>query len=45
MYVDDVPNALLALEKLEQILIAQGIILEKNIVMPRGQLKSERSYM
>ena len=39
MYIDDVPNELLCLEKLEQILIAQRIVFEKIVVMPKGQQK------
>ncbi|XP_028413533.1 uncharacterized protein LOC114536369 [Dendronephthya gigantea] len=39
MYVDDIPNELLCLEKLEQILLAQRIVFEKIIVMPKGQQK------
>ena len=35
--VDDVPTELGNLKKLEQILIAQRIIFEKVIVMPKGQ--------
>ena len=46
MYVDDVPNELLCLEKLEQILIAQRIIFEKILVMPKGhQKKTEGGNM
>ena len=37
MHVDEVPNELQSLEKLEQILIAQRIVFEKIIVMPKGQ--------
>ena len=37
MYVDDTPVELASLEKLEQILIAQRIVFEKIIVMPKGQ--------
>ena len=37
MYVDDSPVELASLEKLEQILIAQRIVFEKIIVMPKGQ--------
>ena len=37
MYVDDSPVELTCLEKLEQILIAQRIVFEKIIVMPKGQ--------
>ena len=39
MYVDKIPPELACLEKLEQILIAQRIIFEKIIVMPKGQQK------
>ena len=35
--VDKIPNELAVLEKLEQILIAQRIVLEKIVVMPKGQ--------
>ena len=37
MYVDKIPIELVSLEKLEQILIAQRIVFEKIIVMPKGQ--------
>ena len=37
MYVDDTPVELASLEKLEQIIIAQRIVFEKIIVMPKGQ--------
>jgi hypothetical protein len=37
MYVDDIPPELALLEKLEQILIAQRIVFEKIIIMPKGQ--------
>jgi len=37
MYVDDIPSELAVLEKLEQILIAQRIVFEKIIIMPKGQ--------
>ena len=37
MYVDKIPAELASLEKLEQILIAQRIVFEKIIVMPKGQ--------
>ena len=37
MYVDNKPVELASLEKLEQILIAQRIVFEKIIVMPKGQ--------
>ena len=37
MFVDDIPTELSALEKLEQILIAQRIVFEKIVVMPKGQ--------
>ena len=39
MYVDEIPVELAVLEKLEQILIAQRIVFEKIIVMPKGQQK------
>ena len=35
--VDEIPQELLVLEKLEQILIAQRIVFEKIVVMPKGQ--------
>ncbi len=35
--VDETPTELAALEKLEQILIAQRIVFEKIVVMPKGQ--------
>jgi hypothetical protein len=37
LFVDETPTALAALEKLEQILIAQRIVFEKIAVMPKGQ--------
>ena len=37
MYVDKIPAELASLEKLEQILIAQRIVFEKIIIMPKGQ--------
>ena len=37
MYVDEIPTELSSLEKLEQILIAQRIVFEKIVVMPKGQ--------
>ena len=37
MYVDEIPRELSSLEKLEQILIAQRIVFEKIVVMPKGQ--------
>ena len=39
MSVDEVPAELALLEKLQQILIAQGIVFEKIVVMPKGQQK------
>ena len=39
MSVDEIPVELAFLEKLEQILIAQRIVFEKIIVMPKGQQK------
>ena len=35
--VDDVPTELESLKKLEQIIIAQWIVFEKIVVMPKGQ--------
>lgn len=37
MYVDEIPTELSSLGKLEQILIAQRIVFEKIVVMPKGQ--------
>ena len=37
MHVDDIPVELSSLEKLEQILVAQRIVFEKIVVMPKGQ--------
>ena len=37
MFADDIPTELSTLEKLEQILIAQRIVFEKTVVMPKGQ--------
>ena len=37
MFADDIPTELSTLEKLEQILIAQRIVFEKIVVMPKGQ--------
>ena len=39
MHVDHTPPELACLEKLEQVLIAQRIVFEKIIVMPKGQQK------
>ncbi len=39
LFVDEIPVELALLEKLEQILIAQRIVFEKIIVMPKGQQK------
>lgn len=36
MYVDEIPPELACLEKLEQVLIAQRIVFEKIMVMPKG---------
>lgn len=35
--VDDVPPEMKCLEKLEQILVAQRIMFEKIVIMPKGQ--------
>ena len=37
MNVDEIPPQLASLEKLEQILIAQRIVFQKIIIMPKGQ--------
>ena len=37
MYVDETPRELSSLQKLEQILIAQRIVFEKIVVMPKRQ--------
>ena len=37
LFVDDVPTELENLQKLEQILIAQRIVFEKVVFMPKGQ--------
>ena len=37
LLVDEIPAELESLEKLEQILIAQRIVFEKIVVMPKGQ--------
>ena len=37
MHVDEVPRELAVLEKLEQILIAQRIVFEKIVIMPKGE--------
>ena len=37
MFVDDIPTELSTLEKIEKILIAQRIVFEKIVVMPKGQ--------
>ena len=39
MSVDEIPVELALLEKLKQILIAQRIVFEKIIIMPKGQQK------
>ena len=40
--VDDVPPELANLEKLEQILVSQRIVLQKIVVMPKGQQRKMR---
>lgn len=42
MHVDAIPPELAILEKLEQILIAQRIVFEKIVVMPKGQQKKNQ---
>ena len=42
MYVDEIPTELSSLEKREQILIAQRIVFEKIVVMPKGQQRKIR---
>lgn len=37
MHVDEIPTVFSSLNKLEQILIAQRIVFEKIVVMPKGQ--------
>ena len=37
LFVDETPAELAALEKLEQILVAQRIVFEKIVIMPKGQ--------
>ena len=37
LYVDDVPNDLDVLSKLEQILVAKRIVFQKIIIMPKEQ--------
>ena len=37
LFVDETPTELAALEKLEQILVAQRIVFEKVVIMPKGQ--------
>ena len=37
MHVDEIPRELSSIEKLKQILIAQRIVFEKIVVMPKGQ--------
>ena len=37
LFVDESPTELSALEKLEQILVAQRIVFEKVVIMPKGQ--------
>ena len=37
MFVNDIPTELSSLEKLKQILIAQRIVFENKVVMPKGQ--------
>ena len=37
LFVDEAPTQLATLEKLEQILVAQRIVFEKIVVMPKGQ--------
>lgn len=40
LLVDEIPSELESLEKLEQILIAQRIVFEKIVVMPKGQQRN-----
>ena len=40
--VDDVPPELASLEKLEQILVSQRIVIQKIVVMPKGQQRKIR---
>ena len=42
MNVDEIPTELSSLEKREQILIAQRIVFEKIVVMPKGQQRKIR---
>ena len=37
LYVDDVPNDLEVLSKLEKILVVKRIVFEKIVIMPKGQ--------
>ena len=39
MYVDEIPTVLSSLKKLEHTIIAQRIVFEKVVVMPKGQQK------
>ena len=45
MYVDKIPVELASLEKLEQILVAQRIVFENIIVMPKGQQRKVKGAM
>ena len=36
-YVDEIPTELFSLEKLQEILIAEHIVFEKIVVIPKGQ--------
>ena len=37
MYIDEIPQELASLAKLEQILVSKRIVFQKIIVMPKGQ--------
>ena len=40
LFVDETPVELATLEKLEQILVAQRIVFEKIVIMPKGQQRN-----
>lgn len=39
LFVDEIPSELKCLEKLAQILIAQQLLFQKIVIMPKGQIR------
>ena len=39
LFVDEIPSELKCLEKLGQILIAQQLLFQKIVIMPKGQIR------